>query len=87
MLLPALIVVLHKLGMPRIPAIVLSIAATSLLFAAAHYDFLNPAGDPFELPGFIVRIVASVFFCLVFLFRGFGVAVGTHVAYDVLAQL
>ncbi|MGI9517162.1 MAG: CPBP family intramembrane glutamic endopeptidase [Pirellulaceae bacterium] len=86
MLLPILIIVFVKLGVNRVGAILIAVALTSLLFAAAHYEFLNPAGRPFELTGFMVRVVASAFFCMVFLIRGFGVAVGTHVAYDVLVQ-
>ncbi len=87
LMLPGVAWLFTKAGMKTWLAVTLAIAITSLLFAAAHYDLLNPAAEPFELPGFMVRVVASVFFCLVFLFRGFGVAVGTHVAYDVLAQL
>lgn len=87
LMLPGVMWLFTKAGLKPWLAATLAIAITSLLFAGAHYDFLNPAAGPFELPGFMVRVVASVFFCLVFLFRGFGVAVGTHVAYDVLAQL
>jgi membrane protease YdiL (CAAX protease family) len=65
----------------------IAIVIISLLFAALHYDFVNPAGGPFEWSGFLFRCLASVVFSVLFLFRGFGVAVGTHVAYDLLAQL
>lgn len=86
LMLPGLVLLLMKAGLKQVPAATLAVVVTSLLFAGAHYDVLNPAAGPFELPGFMVRVVASVFFCLVFLLRGFGVAVGTHVAYDVLTQ-
>lgn len=68
-------------------AIGISVLAISLLFAALHYNSFNPAGDPMELSSFVFRFLASVVFCLLFLFRGFGIAVGTHVAYDVLTQI
>jgi hypothetical protein len=31
------------------------------------------------------RFAAGMLFCVVFLFRGFGIAVGTHALYDVFA--
>jgi hypothetical protein len=63
------------------------ILAVSLLFAALHYNVINPAGADFELSSFVFRLVASIVFCVLFLFRGFGIAVGTHVAFDLLTQI
>jgi membrane protease YdiL (CAAX protease family) len=68
-------------------ATVLGVILISLLFAALHYNVFNPAGSQFELSSFVFRFVASVVFCILFLFRGFGIAVGAHVAYDVLTQI
>ena len=51
---------------------------TSLLFAALHFDFFDPNGAVFDSSGFIFRFLASVIFCLLFLFRGFGIEAGTH---------
>ena len=68
-------------------ATVIGIVLVSLLFAAVHYNFFNPAGNQFELSSFVFRFAASIVFCVLFLFRGFGIAVGAHVAYDVLMQL
>ncbi len=85
-LLSGLVLGLQRLGIRHFQAAVASVVLTSLLFAAAHYDLINPAGSAFEIPTFAIRMVASLFFCAVFLFRGFGIAVGTHIAYDVLAQ-
>ncbi|MFK7769038.1 MAG: CPBP family intramembrane glutamic endopeptidase [Mariniblastus sp.] len=65
----------------------IGVVLVSLLFAAAHYNIFNPAGNQFELSSFVFRFSASIVFCILFLFRGFGIAVGTHVAYDVLMQL
>lgn len=64
-----------------------SIVVTSFIFAILHYDLINPAGSEFDLYGFVFRFSASVIFCLLFLFRGFGIAVGTHVIYDVMTQM
>jgi membrane protease YdiL (CAAX protease family) len=71
----------------RKSATVFGMVAVSLLFAALHYNVFNPAGSQFELSSFVFRFVASIVFCVLFLFRGFGIAVGTHVAYDVLTQV
>ena len=65
----------------------LAVLVCSTVFALLHYDVINPAGTPFDWPSFFIRFLASVFFCVVFLTRGFGVAVGTHAAYDVLTQI
>jgi hypothetical protein len=66
---------------------VIGVIAVSLLFAAAHYNIFIPAGNEFEVSSFVFRFVASIAFCTLFLFRGFGVAVGAHVAYDLLTQV
>jgi len=65
----------------------IAVVIVSLVFAALHYNFFNPAGNPFELSSFVFRFAASIVFCFLFLFRGFGIAVGAHVAYDVLTQV
>ena len=43
--------------------------------------------EPFTWFAFIFRWMAGVFFAWVFVFRGFGVAVGTHAMYDILVRL
>lgn len=76
-----------KFYLPKQQAHVISMILTSLIFAAVHYHFCNPAGAVFDVQGFLFRFLASLVFCLLYLFRGFGVAVGTHVAYDVMTQI
>lgn len=68
-------------------ATVAGVILISLLFAAVHYNMFNPAGSQFELSSFAFRFVASIVFCVLFLFRGFAIAVGAHVAYDVFTQV
>jgi membrane protease YdiL (CAAX protease family) len=71
--------------------VVLAVLLSSLIFAAAHY--IGPAGYAFDWLsltswfGFIFRFIAGVFFSILFVFRGFGIAAGTHAAYDILAAL
>jgi membrane protease YdiL (CAAX protease family) len=68
-----------------------AIALSSLLFAAAHYQWSLPgwdfAGEPFAWPSFLFRTAAGVFFAILFLRRGFGIAAGTHALYDILVGL
>ena len=65
----------------------LAIIFTSLIFAALHYDLFNPAAATIDVYEFLFRFSASIVFCVLFLFRGFGIAVGTHVIYDVMTQI
>lgn len=58
---------------------------TSLLFAAAHH--IGPYGEPLLWSRFLFRTMAGVFFSVVFIYRGFGIAAGSHAAYDILAGL
>ena len=62
--------------------IVAALLITSVLFAAAHY--LGPYGDHFDVASFSFRALAGVFFAVLFIFRGFGIAAGTHALYDML---
>ena len=61
------------------------IVATSLLFSAAHY--VPGSGDPFSGLTFLFRFLAGVLFAVLFRYRGFGIAAGTHAFYDVLVAL
>jgi membrane protease YdiL (CAAX protease family) len=63
----------------------LGLVASSLLFAAAHY--VGPLGDAFDLYSFTFRTLAGMFFAILFVVRGFGIAAGTHALYDVLVGL
>ena len=56
-----------------------------MLFSAAHY--VGPSGDKFLWLTFLFRFLAGVFFAVLFRYRGFGIAVGTHAFYDVLVGL
>jgi membrane protease YdiL (CAAX protease family) len=75
-----------------------AIVGSSLLFSLAHYlapesDGLisvalwNAAaqifGSPREFLGFIFRFVAGLVFATIFCWRGFGIAAGSHAAYDI----
>jgi len=85
LLLPAVAWLLGRLGSGTIAAAVWAILITSGLFSLAHY--VGPLGDAFELYSFSFRLAAGVFFAIVFLLRGFGIAAGTHALYDLFVGL
>jgi len=63
----------------------LAVIISSILFSAHHY---RPIGsDPWSLQEFAFRAAAGGYLAAVFVLRGFGLAVGCHVTYDVIAFL
>jgi len=85
LLLPAVAWVFERAGVAGTAAVGWSAVAASLLFSAAHY--VGPLGDTFQLYSFTFRALAGLFFALLFIVRGFGIAAGTHAAYDMLVGL
>jgi hypothetical protein len=61
---------------------VLAIAASSLVFAAAHH--VGAHGEPWTLHAFAFRSVAGAAFGAIFWFRSLAHAVYAHVFYDIL---
>src|SRR5262249_39979241 len=66
---------------PPLTAIVAGVAS-ALLFSAAHH--VGPAGEPFQGYVFVFRTVAGLYFAILYRWRGFGIAAGSHACYDVL---
>lgn len=81
-LLPACYGLFRLSRLPATSAAVLAILATSLLFSLAHH--IGPDGESLRLFPFAFRVLAGVFFAVLFVLRGFGIAVGCHAAYDLL---
>lgn len=69
------------IGMRRFFALAVALGVSSFLFSAAHH--IPPYGDPLHLGVFTFRLLAGVFFGLLFRFRGFAVAAYTHALYDI----
>jgi len=85
LLLPALAWLLSQLGFSRPAAACWGVVASSLLFSLAHY--VGPLGDVFTLYSFTFRFLAGLFFAILFVARGFGIAAGSHAVYDILVGL
>jgi hypothetical protein len=81
-LIPLMYRGLRLLMVPSFLACTLAVTASSLVFSLAHHA--GVPGEAFTWFAFIFRWLAGVFFAWVFVARGFGVAVGTHTAYDLL---
>ena len=64
---------------------VVSILFSSAVFALMHY--LGPLGDRFTIDSFIYRTTAGTLLAVVYVTRGFGIAVYTHAIYDILVVL
>ncbi len=66
-------------------AVAAAVIISSLLFAAHHYE---PIGsEPWAYDSFAFRSAAGAYLAAVFVLRGFGLAVGCHIFYDVLAYV
>jgi membrane protease YdiL (CAAX protease family) len=63
----------------RMPRVIGSVLITSFVFALAHH--LGP--EPFHLGAMLFRTTAALLFTTLFAWRGLGVAVCAHAAYDV----
>jgi len=85
LLLPAVTWVAARLGAGPLAAAGWGVVGSSLLFSWAHY--VGPLGDAFDPYSFTFRFLAGVFFAILFEARGFGIAAGSHAAYDILVGL
>lgn len=69
--------------LPKALAIPLAALASAIMFSAAHH--LGPNGEwPIHPVVFAFRAAAGLYFTLLYISRGFGIAVGAHAGYDVL---
>lgn len=81
-LIPLFYGALRFVKTPQVLASAAAVTLSSLLFSLAHHA--GTPGEAFTWFAFIFRWLAGVYFAWVFVVRGFGVAVGTHTAYDIL---
>jgi hypothetical protein len=85
MLLPLAAWLLRACGCGVIGSLAGAAVLSSFAFSGAHH--LGSLGEPFDWYAFVFRGTAGLFFAALFIFRGFGVAAGTHAAYDILVGL
>ncbi|MBN2337594.1 MAG: CPBP family intramembrane metalloprotease [Acidobacteria bacterium] len=56
--------------------------SAALIFAAFHY--VGPGGIPLTPGSFALRAVGGLYFGLIFIMRGFGLAAASHAIYDIV---
>jgi hypothetical protein len=76
---------LRRLSLTTPLSMVGAVLLTSLLFAVAHHVW--QFGETFNAGHFLFRFLAGIFFAVLFVYRGFGIAAGTHAGYDILVGL
>jgi membrane protease YdiL (CAAX protease family) len=64
---------------------VVAVLLSSVLFSLYHH--IGPYAEPLAAPVFLFRMAAGVALGLVFIFRGFGVAVYLHAFYDIFRDI
>jgi hypothetical protein len=67
------------------PSMPLAFFISSIGFAISHH--LGVFGEAFQFDIFVFRALAGLYFCAVYMFRGFGIAVGAHVIYDFIVSV
>ncbi|MGL6094499.1 MAG: CPBP family glutamic-type intramembrane protease [Fimbriiglobus sp.] len=74
--------VLRLVLLPKPIAVGIAAVAGALVFAAAHH--VGESGEPLDAVRFLFRAAAGLYFTILYVARGFGVAVGAHAGYDIL---
>jgi hypothetical protein len=72
----------HLLRFSRPSSIVTGVIVASLIFSGFHY--IGAFGDQLDVYSFFFRFLAGVILAVIFLFRGYGIAVYSHAIYDLL---
>lgn len=79
------------LGITRQRSIIFSVLISAALFSAHHHIFFVNGrfgvGEVFSMAKFIFRVLAGVYFAVLFAVRGFGIAAGTHAFYNIIAAV
>ncbi|HTU20375.1 MAG TPA: CPBP family glutamic-type intramembrane protease [Gemmataceae bacterium] len=66
-------------------SVLLAASASALLFSAAHH--IGPYGQPYGNYLFLFRLIAGLYFAVLFQARGFGIAVGAHACYNLMVSI
>ena len=76
---------LRLAAVPATAAFLVAGLGSALIFSAAHHA--GPYGEIFDGYVFLFRTLAGLYFTVLYQLRGFGIAVGAHACYDVLAGI
>ena len=67
-------------GYSGIYSVIIAVIFSAIIFSLFHY--LGPFGDNFSYKSFYLRTLAGIFLGSLYMFRGFGITVYTHIFYD-----
>jgi len=71
-------------SLPKIPVAIAAVIVTAVLFAFSHTNIPPFQGtDPFSARHFAFRVAAGLCLGALFILRGFGIAVGAHVTWNI----
>jgi hypothetical protein len=76
---------LRWLELPGLFAVLLAAAASAAVFSVAHH--VGPYGQGYSNYLFLFRLLAGLYFALLYHLRGFGIAVGAHACYNVMVSV
>lgn len=76
---------LRLLDVNGVLSVLLAASASALLFSAAHH--IGPYGQPYSNYLFLFRLIAGLYFAVLFEARGFGIAVGAHACYNLMVSI
>jgi len=83
-----MLVVVDVAGLRKDLAEVLAVLSGAVIFALCHFSWAQIGGDAvFDWSRFLFLLLAGVIWGTVFLARGYGVAVGSHIMWDIYATL
>jgi membrane protease YdiL (CAAX protease family) len=84
MILISLIMLLlvDLIGLRKDAMTVLAVLAAAILFSLCHFTFFHGASE-FKWGRFIFLFTAGVLWGSIFIFRGFAIAVGSHILWDI----
>ena len=85
-LISVLVMIGHDLlGISNSTTLIAAVILSALAFSAHHHPPLG--SEPFAMDRFLFRAAAGAYLGVLFVFRGYGPAAGTHAAYNVLVTL
>lgn len=84
-LFACLVHLLRLMDVNGLLSVLLAASASALLFSAAHH--IGPYGQPYSNYLFLFRLIAGLYFAMLFQARGFGIAVGAHACYNLMVSI
>jgi hypothetical protein len=79
------------LRMDKDLAVIFSVLISAFLFSVHHHFFYVNGhfgqGEPFVWMTFLFRMLAGIYFAVIYTVRGFGIVSGSHAFYDIIAAV